>query len=151
MGEKTISDKGLELIIKFEDFIKFPYKDPNGYRAIGYGNTYWEDGTVIPHKKITITQERAVELLKMTLKHYEKYVNTAATPLLNQNQFDALVSFCYDEGVQALRHSRLLKRVNKDKFDPEIVKEFYKFQKINNYKHAKKTLRRQMEIDLYFS
>ncbi len=151
MQEKTISDKGLELMLKFEDFIKFPYKDPNGYVAVGYGQTFWEDGTKIKRIKITIPQERALELFKTHLKFYEKYVNTACHQLINQNQFDALVSFAYDEGIQALRHSKLLRRLNRDRFDPEIVTEFYKFQKINNYKHAKKTLRRQLEIDLYFS
>lgn len=148
---KTISESGLELIIKFEDLILKPYKDPNGMIAIGYGNTYYDDDTQVTKKDPAISPERAVELLKFTLKTYEKYVNTACRDDINQNQFDALVSLCYDIGINNFRNSKLLLLMNKNPNDPQLINEFNKLNKANSYVAARQTYRRQLEHQLYFS
>ena len=55
-------------------------------------------------KGMTITQEQADELLKKDIVVYENHVNNTCAYLnLNQNQFDALVSFTYNCGVGNLQ------------------------------------------------
>lgn len=85
------SNKGVELIKSFEGCHLTSYQCPSGVWTIGYGHTA---GVC---KGMSITQEKADEYLKADLAKYEKYVvNTGLK--LNQNQFDALVSFTYNCG-----------------------------------------------------
>lgn len=92
------SKKGVELIKKFEGCRLVGYVCPAGVLTIGYGHTQSVDGKPIS-TKMKITQEKATELLESDLVKYEKKV------LLydkiyhwTQNEFDALVSFCYNIG-----------------------------------------------------
>ena len=95
---KHISDRGLELIKTFEGCSLTAFWDVNGY-AIGYGH----HGNVEAWD--TITQEQADELLKDDLAgNYEPSVNKYDNDYnFNQNEFDALVSFCYNCGAGNLR------------------------------------------------
>lgn len=95
---KHISDRGLELIKTFEGCSLTAFWDVNGY-AIGYGH----HGDV--EAGDTITQEQADELLKDDLAgYYESAVNKYDGDYnFNQNEFDALVSFCYNCGAGNLR------------------------------------------------
>ena len=95
---KHISGRGLELIKTFEGCSLTAFWDVNGY-AIGYGH----HGNV--EEGDTITQEQADELLKDDLAgYYESAVNKYDDDYnFNQNEFDALVSFCYNCGAGNLR------------------------------------------------
>ena len=95
---KHISDRGLELIKTFEGCSLTAFWDVNGY-AIGYGH----HGDV--EAGDTITQEQADELLKDDLAgYYASAVNKYDGDYnFNQNEFDALVSFCYNCGAGNLR------------------------------------------------
>lgn len=97
-GNMTISDKGVELIAKYEGCRLEAYKCPAGVWTIGYGHT----AGVKEGDKLT-SQEAAKDLLKKDLEKYGGYVNNCVkngliTFPLNQNQFDALTSFCYNCG-----------------------------------------------------
>ena len=94
---KHISDRGLELIKTFEGCSLTAFWDVNGY-AIGYGH----HGGV--EAGDTITQEQADELLKDDLAgNYEPAVNKYDGDYnFNQNEFDSLVSFCYNCGAANL-------------------------------------------------
>lgn len=110
---KTISEKGLSLIKRFEGCRLTAYDDLQPYTAlksdtkikgvltIGWGHT---GGVYIGQ---TITQQQADSWLIKDLSRYVAYVNNPSyVPLvnnLNQNQFDALVSFCYNCGPENLR------------------------------------------------
>ena len=85
------SNNGIELIKKFEGCRLTSYQCPSGVWTIGYGHTA---GVC---KGMTITQQKAEEYLKSDLSKYEKYVEATGLTL-NQNQFDALVSFTYNCG-----------------------------------------------------
>lgn len=92
-----ISQKGIDLIKSFEGCRLEAYKCPAGVLTIGYGHTK----NVKQGQKITQTQ--AEEFLKEDLKIFDNYVNKICAHLkLNQNQFDALVSFCYNCGAKNL-------------------------------------------------
>lgn len=94
----TISDRGTELVAKYEGCRLEAYKCPAGVWTIGYGHTAGvSQGDRLP------SREAARALLKEDLKKYGDHVNSCVkkgliTFPINQNQFDALTSFCYNCG-----------------------------------------------------
>ena len=90
--------KGINLIKEFEGCRLVAYKCPAGVWTIGYGHT----GSDV-FSGLSITHERAEELLKKDLEKYEGYVEKYVPFPLNQNQFDALVSFTYNCGAGNLQ------------------------------------------------
>src|SRR5689334_10414697 len=95
--------------IKCFDFIKSKeglrlkaYQDSAGVWTIGYGTIIYED--LKPVKKgDVITKERAESLIEREIVSKSAKVNAATVSVsLNQNQFDALVSFTYNAGTGAL-------------------------------------------------
>ena len=107
--------EGIALIKKFEGCKLRAYKCPAGVMTIGYGNTFYENG-----KKILatdrITQARAEELLLSLLPRYETTVKRAIRIELTQNQFDALVSFCWNCGSSRT----LFSKVNSKAIDTNV-------------------------------
>lgn len=102
-GQMSVSDQGVELVAKFEGCRLEAYKCPAGVWTIGYGHT----AGVKPGDRLT-SGEEAKRLLKEDLKKYGNYVNDCVkkgliTFPLNQNQFDALTSFCYNCGNGSLQ------------------------------------------------
>lgn len=148
MKATRLSEKGLELIKHFEGFRPNAYKCPAGVITIGYGSTYYENGSKI---KITdnITEEEASDLLNGTLRFYELEVDKMTRDDISQDQFDALVSFAYNAGTQALRGSTLLKKVNKDPNDKTITAEFSKWVKAGSKTLQGLVTRRISEAKLY--
>ena len=100
------SQKGIDLIKKFEGCRLKAYKCPANVWTIGYGHT----GNVKPND--VITQEQAEELLKRDLISFENSVSKLIKIAVTQNEFDALVSFAFNVGVGALANSTLLKLLN---------------------------------------
>jgi lysozyme len=137
-----IASKGLELIKSFEGLRLKPYLCSAGVPTIGYGNTFYENKA---------TEQRAVELLAWSLSGFEQYVDSYCVDTITQNQFDALVSFCYNLGPANLKSSTLLKKVNANPNDPTIRAEFLKWNKAGGRALAGLTRRRTAEADLYFS
>lgn len=94
----TISNNGINLIKRFEGCRLSAYKDAVGVITIGYGWTKAIDGKSLT-MSTKITQAKAESLLREGLKSYESKVNKYDSKYhWNQNQFDALVSFCYNIG-----------------------------------------------------
>lgn len=99
----NISEEGVRLIMQFEGCRLKAYQCAAGAWTIGYGHTHG----VKPGDEIS-SQETARAMLYEDLKEYTGYVNTyierkvIAFPV-NQNQFDALTSFCYNRGSERLR------------------------------------------------
>lgn len=101
---RKISQAGLKLIKNFEGCRLTAYKPvpTEIYWTIGWGHH-----GVDVKQGMTITQAQADAMLVKDLAKYEAYVNDRAyvpiTDKLNQNQFDALVSFCYNCGPGNLK------------------------------------------------
>lgn len=97
-GSMTISDRGVDLIAKYEGCKLDAYLCPAGVWTIGYGHTAGvKQGDRLP------SQEAAKALLKEDLIKYGGYVNACVQKRLisfplTQNRFDALTSFCYNCG-----------------------------------------------------
>jgi lysozyme len=98
-----------------------------------------------------ISEARATDIFLNVIKHYERSVDSFCRDDINQNQFDALVSFCYNLGAGALKRSTLIKKVNADPNDPSIKLEFLKWNKSGGKVLNGLTLRRNAESELYFS
>jgi len=147
----NISKKGVDLIKSFEGLRLKPYLCSAKVPTIGYGNTFYENGSKVTLKDEAITEARATELLEWSLKKFEQYVDSYCIDSINQNQFDALVSFCYNLGPANLKSSTLLKKVNKDPNDPTIRAEFMKWNKAGGRALVGLTRRREAEANLYFS
>lgn len=139
-----ISEKGINLIKKFEGCKLTAYKCPAGIWTIGYGHTR------NVHKGEKITQQQADELLKQDLLVYEAGINVMRLNI-NQNQFDSLVSFAFNLGLGALQKSTLLKRIKVNPNDPKIKDEFLRWSYAGGKQLKGLLLRRQAECDLYFN
>lgn len=106
------SEKGKAIIKQYEGFRAKPYLCPAKVPTIGYGATYYLDGRKVKLTDPAISEAQADKLLDKMLEKYEQAVERYAQVPLNQNQFDALVSFCYNVGAENLRTSTLLKKLN---------------------------------------
>lgn len=85
---------------------------PNDPWTIGYGHTHF-DGPPIPVKGMAITEQEADDMLTKDLARYENIVNHSVTVPLEQNEFDALVSLCYNVEVALSFSSSIVKSLNK--------------------------------------
>lgn len=101
MANRKIGQAGLALIKQYEGCRLAAYKCSAGVWTIGYGHTAGV------HSGMTITQAQADAYLQQDIAKFEGYANNPAyvpiTEQLNQNQFDALVSFAFNLGAGNLR------------------------------------------------
>ena len=141
---------GIEMIKTFEGFRSAPYKCSAGVPTIGYGATFYPGGKKVTMTDPSITEEKAVELLANMLVSFEKYVDSYCRDDINQNQFDALVSFAYNLGPANLKSSTLLKKVNANPEDETITAEFMKWVKAGGKTLKGLVRRREAEANLYF-
>ena len=105
------SQTGINLIKKLEGCKLEAYQCSAGVWTIGYGHT---GSDVTKGRKITLTE--AESLLKQDLIVHCNNVSKLVKVSLNQNQFDALVSFIYNIGINAFKTSTMLKHLNKGEF-----------------------------------
>lgn len=93
------SKNGIDLIKQFEGCRLTAYRLPGEkLYTVGYGHS---GPDVLAN--MTISQERAEELLKLDLVKFERYVEQYATIPLTQPQFDALVSYTYNRGPGGMK------------------------------------------------
>jgi len=135
-------NKGIELIKHFEGCELEAYKCPAGVWTIGYGHI---KGV---HEGMKITEMQAEEMLKSELHEYEGYINDYVTVPLNQNQFDAMVSWVYNLGGGNLRASTLLKVLNAGDYDG-VPAQMLRWNKAGGKVLEGLTRRRQAEADLF--
>lgn len=146
-----LDKKGLDLIAEFEGLRLTPYLCSAKVPTIGYGSTFYENGTKVKLTDAPITKQRAEQLLKNTADKFAEKVAVLITKPVTQNQFNALVSFSFNVGVSALKISTLLKLVNNNPNDGNIAKEFLKWNKAGGRVVQGLTNRRIKESALYFT
>jgi lysozyme len=91
------SANGVSFIKGNEGFDPIP-RDDNGHKEWGHGHDQ-RVGESVP-ASISLPDADALLVNDLTL-YYEPHINALA-PWANQNQFDALADFCYNEGPEAL-------------------------------------------------
>src|SRR5271155_5310847 len=111
-----LSENGIEIIKNFEGMRLSAYRDAAGVWTIGYGSTRYHDGKQVKPGDQLASEVQADALFRNTMGQYEDAVNEAVKVPLTQNQFDALVSFTYNEGTGALQGSTLLVKLNEKNY-----------------------------------
>ena len=112
-----VSKNGLDLIKEFESFKSKPYLCPSQKATIGFGSTYYPDGKKVTLQDKEITEEKAFEILEyIANKDFGSNINKVVKVPLNQNQFDALVSFAYNIGNGNFNSSTLLRWLNQGNY-----------------------------------
>ena len=106
---------GINIIKKHEGCKLEAYQDSVGVWTIGYGQTGFALGKKI-QKGLKITQVQADFLLMHNIIPFENAINKLVKVKLKQNQFDALVDFVYNIGINAFSKSTLLKLLNQGKY-----------------------------------
>ncbi len=142
---KYIGKKGLELIKRFEGFRATPYLCPGGIWTIGYGTTNRVNKDTAP-----VSKEDAEMLLREDLTSITNELNRILPDSLNQNQYDAICSFCYNLGIFNFEQSTLRKVIEREPDNHErIRKEFMRWVNVNGKKMNGLIKRREAEADLY--
>ena len=146
-----LTDNGIRVIQEFEGLRLSSYLCSASVPTIGYGATYYADGSKVKLGQ-TITKEQATQLLKDHLKEFEGSVTGLLnTTKVNANQFDALVSFCFNLGAGNLAKSQLLRFVKANPNDPKIAAEFAKWNRAGGVVVTGLVRRRKKEAQLYFT
>lgn len=144
-----LNKEASDLIKSFEGCKLKAYQCSAKKWTIGFGNTYYEDGSpVMPGH--AITQEKADQLFEIIASEFAAKVAKLVTSNVTDNQFGALVSFAYNCGVVNLQKSTLLKKVNANHNDISIKAEFAKWNKAGGKVLAGLTRRREAESNLYY-
>ena len=137
------SNKGIDLIKKYEGLRLDAYLDAVGVWTIGYGHTLNVKSTDV------ITLDEAEYFLRQDVAFAEKEVNKHNLNI-NQNQFDALVSFVFNLGVGNFARSTLLRKIKSNPNDPTIRKEFERWIYAGGKVLNGLVRRRKEEAELYF-
>jgi lysozyme len=106
MSRLTASRAAFDLIASFEGFRTRAALAPDGRWTLGFGHT------ATAREGLTVTRNEAEDLLRWDLLPIEDMVRQSALTPLSQNQFDALVSFAYNIGLESFRTSDVLKYLN---------------------------------------
>jgi lysozyme len=144
-----ISQQGIDFIKQFEGFRAKAYLCSAKVPTIGYGSTRYADGTPVSLRDPAITEVEALELFASTLTTYEKGVTKAVKVPLEQYEFDALVSLCYNIGVGNLASSTLVRLLNEDEARIEVARQFLRWNKANGAVISGLTRRREAEREMF--
>lgn len=135
--------------LKNDNLILYPYFDSVGVLTIGYGHTL----TFKTNKnafKLGITKRDCDELFETDLRSFESSVSRLITSPINENQFSALVSFCYNLGAGSLQVSTLRRKINSNPNDFEAIgAQFKKWNMAGGRVLNALTIRREEEFKLY--
>ncbi|KKI42469.1 muraminidase [Obesumbacterium proteus] len=137
-------EAGLRLIKEFEGLRLAKYLDAVGKWTIGYGHL------ILPNENYDqpISLDVANALLRADLKRTEEGVKNSVTVTINQNQFDALVSFAFNLGVGNLKSSTLLRLLNEGNIFA-AADQFLRWNKAGGRELPGLTRRRRAERDLF--
>lgn len=137
---------GLDLIREAEGLRLEAYLCPAGVLTCGYGHT----GKDVK-EGMKIQSHKATEWLMKDVLNIEKQIDSVLKVELNENQYDAIVSFVYNLGIGNFKSSTLLRKINSNPNDPTIANEFKRWVYSGKTVLPGLVTRRQKEADLYFT
>jgi lysozyme len=140
---------GRQAIYKDEGVRLKAYKDVVGVVTIGVGCTYYPDGRRVQMGD-EITQQQCDELFATIVAAFEAAVIAAIKVPLNQNQFNALVSFAYNVGTNAFKNSTLVKQINEGASEAAIRFQFSQWKRAGGKVYNGLLQRRIREANLFF-
>lgn len=152
-----MSDHGCALLTQWEGFKTQVYKDSAGLPTIGVGHLLTQDerasgqiriGGVAVGTAAGLSEMLVSQLLSQDLGRFESAVTSLVIVDLQQNQYDALVSFAFNLGSTTLKTSTLLRELNAGNYDavPTQLRRF-----VNSDGHPVPGLvnRRENEVKLW--
>ena len=143
-----ISQRGLDLIKDFEGFSSSAYLCAAKIPTIGWGNTFYADGTKVKLGD-QISKTDALKLLEVIAnRDFADKIFPYIKVKVTQNQFDAMVSLAYNIGVGNFSKSTLLKKVNAGDF-VGASNEFLRWNKSGGKELLGLTRRREREKQLF--
>jgi GH24 family phage-related lysozyme (muramidase)/peptidoglycan hydrolase-like protein with peptidoglycan-binding domain len=145
-----LSDAGAQLIAEFEGFRPNLYNDAANNCTIGFGTLVHMgciNGSEPNEFRQGISRERALEMLKQASDRFGRSVDGIGVPL-NQNQFDALVSFTYNLGAGWTKKSGLVSALKEGRYG-DVPSEMMKWNKAGGRVLPGLTKRRQKESALF--
>lgn len=143
----NVSPDGVQLIKRLEGLRLKAYKCQAGVWTVGYGVTGPNIGP-----NTVITEAEADRLFSDVLRYFEQNVRDRLKVQVNQNEFDALVSFSYNIGLNAFSSSTLLKLLNSGATKEVVASEFSRWVKDGNGKPIEGLkIRRELEKKLFLS
>lgn len=147
-----ITPEALSLIKYFEGFRSKPYLCSAGVPTIGYGSTFYKDGTKVTLNDRPIDIDLATELLDFTISTVFLPSVLKLCPVLvnHPNRLGAIVSFTYNLGAGNLRNSTLRKRVNSELWE-EAANELLKWTLAGGKVSKGLKIRRNAEKVLFLS
>lgn len=110
------SSNGIALICQFEGFENTAYLDSVGVLTIGYGHTSMA-GPPVVKSGMTITDQEGKDILALDLAKFEAMVLKCLMRSPSQNQFDAMVSLCYNIGEGNFSKSTVVRQFNAGDFE----------------------------------
>lgn len=145
-----LTQDGIKLLHEFEGLKLNAYLCPAKIWTIGYGNTFYEDGSKVRPGDV-ITLERAESLFFKVVNDFAKGVRESILQPIEDYKFSALVCLAYNIGINAFRKSTLLKLVNENPNNPEIEDQFLRWNRAGGKVMNGLTRRRIAEAKLYFN
>lgn len=132
----------IDIIKDFEGVRLSAYTGPGGHLLIGYGHK------ADVFEGMTITPERAEEILKADLIEVEENVSRLVKVKVNENQFSALVCLAYNIGWGNFGSSTLLTELNKGDY-AEAARQFDVWRMVNNQVNSHQVKRRAHERAIF--
>jgi len=146
-----LNNAGYLLITEFEGFSSKPYLCSAKVPTIGYGSTFYADGSKVTMNDQPISKYLAFEMFKTIADKFTIGVLKCVKKEISQNMLNSLVSLAYNIGMSNFMNSTLLKKVNANPNDKTIFDEFCKWNKVGKKEIAGLTKRRNKEAVNYFT
>ena len=152
-----VGQSGKNLFKEWEGLVTHEYLDSGGAPTIGIGHLLTRSertsgkivirGQALDYRN-ELTEQQCWDLLDQDLDGTERTVNEAVTVPLNQNQFDALVSFTFNVGDGAFRGSTLLRLLNQGQY-AQVPTQLRRWIRDNGHIVQGLINRREKEITLW--
>lgn len=107
-GERFIANE--EGVEKNDKGLHIPYKCPAGKWTLGYGEVI--SAQEVARYRNGITDAEALARFRKKLEGYVAGINKVIRVPITQNQFDMLVSIAYNNGIDAIQKSTLVRLIN---------------------------------------
>ena len=146
----NVNKATVDLIKQWEGCKLQAYQDGGGVWTIGYGTTAAAGLGIKPTKGMTITQERAEELLLQGINKFAVKVDELITAKVNQNERGTCVSLAYNIGPDAFAKSTVLRELNAGNKD-KAADAFLMWNKDNGKVEKGLVNRREAERQLFLT